>query len=72
MATQKRKLKEDVPKAFSESSEGSSNKRACLNNLPGNTVLSADLYRKLSTPAFISSLEVKYWKLEASLVESYF
>lgn len=71
MSLQKRKSKENAPKVSFEHSENFS-KRACLNNLAGNTVMSTDLSRKLSTPTFISSLKVKNWKQEASLVESYF
>ncbi|KAG2198735.1 hypothetical protein INT47_005420, partial [Mucor saturninus] len=47
-------------------------KRACLANLPGNTILAKDLARKSRVPDFIASLEARQWKQEASLVHSYF
>lgn len=49
-----------------------SSKRACLANLPGNTILTKDLAKKSKVPDFIASLEARQWKQEASLVRSYF
>ncbi|KAI8640269.1 hypothetical protein BD408DRAFT_243462 [Parasitella parasitica] len=67
MTTNKRKQKETTLQSAPISS-----KRACLRNLPGNTVLTKDLARKLKTPDFIATLEAREWKQEASLVRSYF
>lgn len=50
----------------------SSNKRACLNALPGKSKLPMNVVQKLNVPSFIAKLEVRYWKNEASLIESYF
>lgn len=80
MAADKRKLKANTSKSVADSSnkkacvnnKGKSNKRACLANLPGSTVISSELAQRLCIPCFISSLEVRNWKGEASLVKSYF
>ncbi|KAI8087783.1 uncharacterized protein B0P05DRAFT_374210 [Gilbertella persicaria] len=67
MTTNKRKQKE-----ITLQSAPISSKRACLGNLPGNTVLTKDLARKLKAPDFIATLEVREWKQEVSLARSYF
>lgn len=67
MTTNKRKIKETVSQSASTSS-----KKACLSNLPGDTILTKDFARKLKTPDFIATLEARQWKQEASLVCSYF
>jgi hypothetical protein len=80
MDTNKRKLKASTSKSVSGSSnkkarvgnKGKSSKRACLANLPGNTIISSELAQNLCIPGFISSLKVLDWKQEASLVKSYF
>lgn len=80
MAANKRKLKANTSKSEAGSSnkkacvsnKGKSSKRACLANLPGNTNISDELAQKLCIPGFISNLEVRNWKQEASLVKSYF
>ncbi|KAI8364528.1 hypothetical protein EDC96DRAFT_511019 [Choanephora cucurbitarum] len=67
MDTKKRKQKDTVL-----SSSSCSSKRACLSNLPGNTILTKDIAKQLKVPDFIASLEARQWKQEASLVRSYF
>jgi hypothetical protein len=67
MATNKRKQREATLQSAPIGS-----KRACLRNLPGNTVLTKDLAKKLKVPTFIATLAVREWKQEASLVRSYF
>ncbi|KAL9538348.1 hypothetical protein PS6_011580 [Mucor atramentarius] len=67
MTTNKRKQKETALQSAPISS-----KRACLANLPGNTVLTKNFARKSKVPDFIATLEARQWKQEVSLVRSYF